>query len=310
MDDEASIDLLDVTADGSSLQPATTKLLRFADGHPLTLRILAALIRHFGADSLVERLGRLGAEAVSVPRRRQHSERTSLVHCLDLAYLLLSVPERRLLWMAAMSPGGLRPGFHDMDRLVGSEPVEAAAELRAWNLIDMAFDDAFEQGSPAHVVIFMLSPIRAFIMFAVQREPLEGMPDLQMAFCVNVTFLAGFIQRKLLQAGNVESGKALMVRELPNALAAFDLAVDQVGDRSEFLGVVTGLADATMMTFFTSGRFDAGQLIMKRASATAAKFGSLNDALQFLHQMQVLAERAFKPGSGSVRSRRGGEDWQ
>lgn len=294
LDDEASIDLLDAPAEGGSLQPATTKLLQFADGHPLTLRILAALIRHFGAtEGVVERLGRLGAEAVSVPRRRQHSERTSLVHCLELAYSLLSVPERRLLWLAAVSPGGLRPGFHDMDRLVGSEPAEAAAELHAWNLIDMVFDDAFDQGSPAHVVISMLSPIRAYVVFAVQREPLEGIAALQIAFCWSVTALVLFIQSKLLQGGNVGAGKALMERELPNAIAAFDLAADQVRARSEFLGVVTGLADATMMSFFTSGRFEAGQLIMKRASETAAKFGSLSDALQFLHQMQVLAERAF-----------------
>lgn len=180
-----------------------------------------------------------------------------------------------------------------MDQLVGSEPVEAAAELRAWNLIDMTFDDAFGQGSPARVVISMLSPIRAYVMFAVQREPLKGMADLQIAFCENVTTLVRFIQNALLQGGNVEAGKALMERELPNAIAAFDLAADQVGDRREFLGVVTGLANATMMIFFTSGWFEAGQLIMKRASAIAAKFGSMSDALQFLHQMQVLAERAF-----------------
>lgn len=298
--DGASVNLLGVGADDVGHETSIKKLLEFADGHPLTLRILTAVVRHYGGtDAAVERLERLGAEAVSMPRRQQHSERTSLLHCLNLAYSLLSVTERRLLWLVASSPGGLRPGLHDLDNLIGSQAIAAAAELRAWNLVDLFIDDVFENGSPARIVIFMLSPIRAFVNFTSQQEPLDGMMNLKIAFCRSETLLVRFIQGELLQGNAIDAGKALMERELPNAMAAFEIAADHAEVHRDFLDVVVALANATMMTFFTSGRFEAGQSLMRRASDTAARYGPLTDAIQFLLQMQVLAERAFNREAAS-----------
>ncbi|WP_447763398.1 tetratricopeptide repeat protein [Sphingopyxis panaciterrae] len=289
---EASLGLI---ADRHDELPSSDveRLLRFADGHPLTLRIISALIQHFGSPGVVaDRLEERGAAAVAMPRRQTQSEKTSLTHCLDLAFSELGIGEKRLLWIVAVSPGGFRPGFFDLDELVGGDAFDAATELAAWNLIDMVADEEFEPMFPARVVIAALSPIRAYLDAAIRQAPFEGFDELEIGFYEYVALLARFIDMSYLRGGDIEIGRALMERELPNAVQAFDVASTRAGANPRFAEIIDAVANATMMTFFTSGRFETGQAIMRRASEVAAENGSLGDAIQFLHQMQTLAERA------------------
>lgn len=271
-------------------------LLTFADGHPLTLQILAALLQHFESPNpVLEELNRLGAEAVALPRRRLQLETTSLVHCLQLAYSTLGPREKRLLWLIAASPAGVRPAIHKLDRLVGVDYRQAAAELRAWSLIDLGEDELFRNSSLSSAVYTMLSPVRAFVHHASRQSEADINLDLKKAFCTSqwvVTMYAQDLQRRD-DDGSIVIGRLFMDRELPNAIAAFDLASTLADQGEEFVDAAIGLANSLMMTLFMTGLFALGQRVMAGASKVAIDNGKLSDAIQFLLQAQSLAERDF-----------------
>ena len=72
-----------------------TDLLEIGDGHPLTLRILAALVRHLGAVRfVVERVGRRPELPVELPGRAAHDAGSSLDRCLSVPLERRSPPRR------------------------------------------------------------------------------------------------------------------------------------------------------------------------------------------------------------------------
>ena len=271
---------------------ASESLIAFADGHPLTLRLLRVLVRHYGSSEAVEtELERRGVAAVADPQRARQSASSSLTVCLELAYSRLDTGEKRLLWMVAMSPGGLRPALLEMAGSVGPDDAAAEAGLRAWNLVDLYSDPEFAD-LPPFTMLAVLSPVRAFVLAAARTDGSIDRDEVALSFCKGQACLSELIQYRMLRKDAVFLGRALMKRELPNMLSAFDLAAGRV-DREGFATVVISLAHSTMMTLFTCGAFSTGADVMRRAAALAAAHGSLVDAMQFLVQMQTLAERQF-----------------
>ena len=270
----------------------TEELLRFAHGHPLTLGILSALLRHFAsARDVLSRLDRHGSAAVAMPGRRTHGPRTSLELSLAVAFDDLDARQRRLLWAVAMSPAGFRRDMHPLDELDVGDAVEVAAELRAWNLIEIVRDPWFEPDHPAAAVLAMLSPIRAFVLRRMAEEPADQRASRERAMAKEVAFLASWLQHSFVKNGAAQVGLALLERELPNAVAMFEFAYERRADEG-FLRVMESLANSTMMVLFTTGRFRLGQRLMRRASAAVAEAGRSTDAMHLLLQMQVLAERS------------------
>ena len=84
------------------------QLLDFAEGHPLALRLIAALVEYLGSgQSALREIKREGARVVEIPKRAEQNRETSLDRCLSLAYRMLSAEEQRLLFVIASCPGGL-----------------------------------------------------------------------------------------------------------------------------------------------------------------------------------------------------------
>jgi tetratricopeptide (TPR) repeat protein len=274
--------------------PALESLVSFADGHPMTLRILRVLLRfHESAEAVLGELTRNGAFAIADPQRRAQTPRSSLIACLELAYDQLSPLQRRLAWVVASSPGGFRPGLHSLEALLGGSADGAIAAVRAWSLLDRYCDDEFEPGSPPHTVLYMLSPVRAFVHQAARSDGTIDQRDAALEFCRSQMVLSTYFQNGLSRRGGVPLGTALMARELPNVLSAFDVACERAADDGAFLPAVLSIGHSTMMTFFTSGSFALGAEVMRRAAGVAADGGALVDAIHFLNQMQTLAEREF-----------------
>jgi tetratricopeptide (TPR) repeat protein len=268
-------------------------LLRFAEGHPLTIRILSALVRHFGSPAdVLTRLEQFSASAVAMPARRTHTARTSLDLSLSVAFSDLDERQRRLAWAVAMSPAGFRRDMHPLDSLEIGDVVAVAAELRGWNFIEVLRDPTIEHDHPAAVVLTMLSPVRAFVLQRMAAEPREARLPREKALATQVAFLVSRLQHSFVKKGAAWIGLALLDRELPNALAMFEFARSHVTEDEEFLLIEESLANSTMMLLFTSGRFRLGQQIMRRAAEDVAAAGKTDEAIHFLLQMQVLAERA------------------
>lgn len=223
---EASETLMLQGLDAQAIETsALEELLAFADGHPLTLRILSALIRHFGSVAdVLARLAQQGARAVTMPARRQQSAWTSLELSLAVAFDDLNEPQRRLLWAAAMSPAGFRHDMHPLDSIEIGDPVGLAAELRGWNLIEIMRDPVFAAGHPAAAVLTMLSPVRAFVLQRMAAEPADKRLPRERALALQVAFLISRLQNGFIKDGAAQIGLALMERELPNALAMFEFA--------------------------------------------------------------------------------------
>ena len=172
LDPESSRGLLrslvrgDARLDGAS----EAHLLDFAEGHPLALRLIAALVEYLGSErSAVREIRQDGARAVEVPKRAEQNRETSLEKCLSLAYRMLSPEERRLLFVVANCPGGLFE--HQVRHYGGPDATMLAAALRRWCLV---------QRRDVGVSIdrwYALSPIRSF----AERRWREANEDEAMA---------------------------------------------------------------------------------------------------------------------------------
>lgn len=292
-DASSKLFLRDIEAYDRPSKPTINALLAFADGHPLTLRVLSALVRHLcSAEEVLRRLSVSGAAAIRMPRRRIQNQQTSLELSLAVAFADLTIEERRLLWAIAMSPAGLRPQMHSLEALDIPDPIAAAAELRSWNLIGFERDPAFELSSPLSLCLVMLSPVRVFVLQEMEAESAETRGARERTFALHIAFFIAELQSNYRYASSVALVNEVMERELPNALATFELAQKRSSQDEGFVAILTSLANSMMMFLFVSGRFALGQWIMRNAAATAARRAVITDAIQFLLQMQILAQRA------------------
>ncbi len=268
--------------------PAIHKLLDLADGHPLTLKIMGALVAHFKDASLVvERIEQNGAATLAVPGRAKPQRSTSLGACLAVALAALSADERKLLWIAGHCPA---PFYNMMLRgaPIGIDDLDAAiAGLQAWNLID-----TFRARDL--VRISTVSPVR---LYARAELPVDL--DLVNGFVLGVAGYVAGANVNLLRDGDPEGGMSLIGAALPNALSAIQLCNDHLELSPALNRPIVSLSGSLMMFFFASGRFEEGKRLMRAASASAVRSGDLERAVEILTQFYALAER-----SGDANGRR------
>jgi len=281
---EAARAIMTGSASRSSASVALDRLIDFAEGHALTLRILRALIRHFGsADDVVTWVEALGVSALALPDRQTQSRQTSLELCLQLAFSQLNQSQLKLLWCLSQTPAGVheavlaRGGSHNADF------VPARAGLQRWDLVQV-------RRWAGLIRLSMLSPVRAFAQAWFQAHPPDDLDALALTLCCSVVGELNAIEEAFIHGGDAEIGMMLMERELPNAVAIFALAGRY--SAPDFVAVQSAFS-ATLMTFlFTTGRFELGYEMMTRAAAAERDVGALEASLESLLQAQVLAERA------------------
>ncbi len=261
-------------------------LLEIGDGHPLTLRILAALVRHLGAVRLVvERVGQRPELPVELPGRAVHDPGSSLDRCLGVAYDALDDRERVALWVLSQLPAGLATGMVDPTRFGIQEPVTTLATLRRWHLID---DQPLWQDR----LITMLSPVRDFVGRAVALSPPSGLGETREGIALCMAGMIAHLNEKLVHGGHVRLGMRLLDRELPNALSILDLARAEAASEPRFRSFVSWLAFNLQTYFFSSGAFAAGAEVMRTAADLAMAAGEPFEAIELLSQLQSLAGRA------------------
>jgi len=90
-----------------TIDKAIFGLVKFCDGHALTLKIVSGLLRFFREPSeVLQRIQRVGTAALENPTRKTQTKSTSLAVALTVAYSSLGIQERRLGYMLSQCPAG------------------------------------------------------------------------------------------------------------------------------------------------------------------------------------------------------------
>lgn len=288
LDERSSRRLLESrsSGEGSIGQRDLSPLLEFCEGHALTLRLATALMDHYaGPSAALRAINAKGVTAVSLPGRKKQSRTTSLELCLQTAYEALSVEGRQLLWTLSESPAGLFIHYLEGEWLKLPNPIEALAELRRWQLVDLLpFHDDL---SRTHV----LSPVR---MFAIERARRDDCVRYE-AMLDRLVHAHGMMVAVLeLEYEDPNDTPYVLQRygnELPNLLHILDLARANQTNTQMLLTAVS-VVRSLMRYFFVLRLPEQGARVMHDAAELALSAGYLERASGLILQLIALADRA------------------
>ena len=271
-----------IAKDASSIRD----LVAFADGHPMTLRLEAMLVNHFGSSTIaLEQIRRRGADMLEIQKRSSQTRRTSLRTCLSLAYDALTDDERRLLYVVANAPGGLFSRMlEDQPEWVGDGRSAIAGAWR-WGLIE-----GTDRGEPRERVR-MLSPIASYAVVRWGEERPEEAKRLTMELAKTFGVMAAVISTHSEKNGGLPNMVGRFEEELPNLLKVLDLAERQ--DEDAQLGkMATGICGGLMRYFFVIRLGHLGSQVMLRGARIALRDGRMRSASSLLTLAVGLAYRS------------------
>ena len=174
LDSESSRELLrSLVLDTEHLDiESESALLAFVEGHPLALRLTAALVEHLGSGSAAwEQIAKKGAQTVKIHKRTKLDRKTSLDVCLSLAYEMLSGDERRLLYLIASCPAGVFTQMLKGEDYARSDAPLLVAAVRRWSLVQSQY-----MGLPTERT-YMLSPLRSYVTRRCAKSILRRRPN-------------------------------------------------------------------------------------------------------------------------------------
>ena len=260
------------------------QLLGFAEGHPLALRLIAALVEYLGSGrSALREIRREGTRVVEIPKRAEQNRETSLDRCLSLAYRMLSAEEQRLLFVIASCPGGLFS--HQAEHYGGPGAGILAAALRRWSLVERR-----DVGVPIDRW-YARSPIRSF---AVRRwREVNGAEARALANELLRDFgvMAGVIEAEAQGASEVPQ----MVWRFWLELRNLQLVVDESEARpldGDLALLASGVCSSMVSFFFVARLPGLGVRMMIRGARIAMRAENWEDASGYIAEAAGLAQRS------------------
>lgn len=288
LDEGSSRQLLQSFSEGDDSvgQGDLDSLLKFCEGHALTLRLATALISHYGRPSAALRaINAKGATAVKLPGRKRQSRTTSLDLCLQTAYEALSIEGRQLLWALAESPAGLLTHYLEGNLLELPDPIEALAELRRWHLVDLiSLHDNLSRTQ-------MLGPVRAFVIERARRDDCVGYAAVLGRLVNAQGMMVAVLELNYDDPNDIPYVLQRCGDELPNLLHILDLARANPFDTQMLLTAVS-IVRSLMRYFFVLGLSEQGARVMHDAAELALLAGRLERASGLILQLLALARRA------------------
>jgi tetratricopeptide (TPR) repeat protein len=289
---DASIQMLEVIAgnaanrDSANSRSALDWLTHFAEGHPLSLRIIANLLRYFkSATTVADRVKSMGAAAIASPTRGRKTKHRSLDTCFSMAYSVLRSDERRLLFLLSHCPAG-RFSTHINNDLFAISDIELAiAELARWHLI--AIDSSWYPVPRVHV----LSPVRAFAKLAFQAEDAKLAEDLFHDLATEMEVQAAVLDDRYTSEGDPGLGTLRIGHEFPNFSYVFDESVRRSFSNPEYDRITCSLAFSLQVFCFVSGRSGRGLQMLDAGVKAALKMEQPGVASSLLIQAANFAQR-------------------
>jgi tetratricopeptide (TPR) repeat protein len=261
------------------------RLLGFCEGHPLALRLTAALAVHFGSGvAALQRILQCGAATVELQKRLKQDRRTSLGVCLGLAYDALDADEQRLLFLLANAPSGLF--VHHLDANdCGFDASVAAAGLSRWSLIQRS-----EPGGGLER-LHVLAPIASYAERRWRDENAKDVAQLLIALCRTFALIAAVIEARADDPTDIPYMLSRYTEELPNFLRVFDIA-ERYPENAELALHTAGLCTSLMRFFFILRLPEQGAAVMQRGAEIALRDGEVRRAAGLIVQMVALARRS------------------
>lgn len=289
---DASIQILELIAgnvanrDSPNSYSAVDFLTNFADGHPLSLRIIANLLRYFkSAITVADRVKSKGAAAITSPANKSKTKHGSLETCFAVAYSVLQSDERHLLFLLSHCPAGRFSTHIDKD-LFGISDIELAiAELARWHLIIV--DSTWSSVPRVHV----LSPLRAFAKLAFQKEDEKLAEDLFQHLASEMEVQAAVLNDRYTSEGDPGLGTLRIGQEFPNFSYVFDESVHRSFSNPEYHRIVCSLAFSLQVFCFVSGRSGRGLQMLEAGAEAALKMAQPGVASSLLLQTANFAQR-------------------
>jgi hypothetical protein len=268
----ASIQMLEIIAgnaanrDSVNSRSAIDWLTHFADGHPLSLRIIANLLRYFkSATTVADRVKSKGAAAIASPTGEGKTKHGSLDACFAVAYSVLQSDERRLLFLLSHCPAG-RFSTHIDNDLFGIGDIELTiAELARWHLISV--DSSWSPVPRVHV----LSPVRAFARLAFQVEDAKLADDLFHDLATEMEVQAAVLDDRYTSEGDPGFGTLRIGHEFPNFSYIFDESVRRSSSNPEYDRITCSLTFSLQVFCFVSGRSGRGLQMLDAGVKAALK---------------------------------------
>ena len=250
-------------------------LINFADGHTLTLRLIAAHLQRFGNPStVVERIQQLGSFALDQPRRKKHTRSTSLNIALRLAYDALTSEQKSLLLYLSYLPGGC--WYFWLEKVVKNQDLQSdVVEICDWYLVECIHDNLNQPRYKA------LSPIRVFVQATEKATGTDTAIHTQCEIAKQFMIHAMMLDETYMQFGDVHWGLELFELELPNYLAAINYAnaaqertsVTKGKEWEETTRTVLGLAWGLSTYLFIRGHLIRGIAILQKGIEAGAHLG-------------------------------------
>jgi len=261
-------------------------LLKFCDGHALTITFASALAKYYGsAVSVMEAINRDHSQSLSLPERVRHNRHTSLEICLRTAYSFLSPKSKKLLWALSEVPAGIFTYYLDNEWLEIEGVREAYASLKRWHFVDdIPINETISRTK-------MLTPVRKFVGERAKYEDPQSFEKTIGLLAQDLQILVAVFESKY---GNLGDTPLLMSRyetELPNLLNIIELALAR--EDNKVLSKIAGfIASAIMPYYFVLGVPEVGAKMLKSSVELALKTSNIKKANDLLQQFICLSERA------------------
>lgn len=287
-----SILVIKATVNGSKFGDEILKdLAVFCEGHPLSLKLLAALLIYYGDVSRVKAHLK-NQKAIKHPLRKNPDKSTSLDVCLSSIYNCLSKEQKKLLKYFVCFPGGCKIA-RVLPNIKSDSFDEDIAVLKQFFLIQIKEDLlGFHR-------VHLVSPIRKFLKERAQKNIREAI-FIQKEAITGLMLEAVIVSFKYLEFNEHEVPEYGLMRlecELPNLKEAFHIThwgVDH-GEKygespDEYRRIRASIASSLGKYFFVRGFFQYGKTFAEAGIQANLELNDYEGAAQqymYLAQIQM-----------------------
>lgn len=261
------------------------KLMKFCDGHALSIIFASALTNYYGSTvKVVSAISLNQHQPFGLPERSNHNRHTSLEACLKTAYNALSFESKKLLWALSESPAGIYTSYFDRGWLKIVDAEAAYGSLKRWNFVEeIELSEGIYRTN-------ILTPIRNFVSKTAKFENSEDFEKIIALMARDYIVLVSVLEHHYSDPDSIRILLSRYNTELPNILNIIEL-IHSKGDDRELIEIAGKLASALMQYYFVIGAPKVGAKILKSSAELALKVGDVKNANDLLQQLISLLLR-------------------